>query len=100
MHRLLCVLVCAAAAIAGCEKEGEQTQANVTGSWEAPFADCLGTITLAPNVNDMIDARLDRSAATELLQGGVGCKFLADGQWRVDEGVVAFMGDGVAVGRL
>jgi len=100
MNRLLCVLVCAVAAIAGCEKEVEQTQANVTGSWEAPFADCLATITLAPNGNYMIEQSLDRTAGSQLFQVGAWGKIPPYGQWRLGEGEVSFMVDGATVGGL
>lgn len=100
MHRILLAFAAVLLALAGCEKEVEQTQANVTGSWEAPFADCTATITLAPDGNYMIEQDPGRTAGSQLFQVGAWGKIPPGGQWRLGEGEVSFMVDGATVGGL
>jgi hypothetical protein len=100
MNRLLIAFAVVVLALAGCEKEVEQTQANVTGSWEAPFADCTATITLASNGNYMIEQDPSRTAGSQLFQVGAWGKIPPGGQWRLGEGEVSFMVDGATAGGL
>jgi hypothetical protein len=100
MHRVALGFIVALFAVAGCEKEVEQTAVNVAGSWQAPFSDTVATITLGGEGNYLIEQEDGKTAGTQLFQVGPWGKLPPYGQWRLGDGEITFSEDGATVGGL
>ena len=101
MYRLLIACTCAVLFVtAGCEKEIEQTEATVAGSWEAPFADVVATISLASEGYYAIETSPDGTAGSQLFVVGAWGKIPPYGEWRLGEDEITFMVDGATVGGV
>lgn len=84
---LLAVL---AAFLSGCEKEIDQTTANLTGSWKGAFADQVAIIHLNANGTFIIETTTQGTQGTQVFLSSGFARLPWGGNWRVGDGEVVF----------
>ena len=86
----LTLLAVVVAFLAGCEKEVEQTTANLTGSWKGAFADQVAIIHLNANGTFFIETTTEGTQGTQVfISSGFG-RLPWGGTWRVGDGEIVF----------